>query len=217
MSPYPESSGPVKPLTEPAKIKDPNTPTRTDPIRRRCTNCPKFFWAIRKDHRFCSARCRKEFHENGTAYGKLRERLYKDIEKKLAAMSNQIVNELTGRGYIAAMGDQIVNELTARGYITSAQLDEELNRRAFVKRSEITAEGIGIVRGAVKRKRIREWKQCVADIEKAGRYVCGDCKARIDAGEEPARGMSHPRDMNECHFFKHSTASPVLHRATPAR
>jgi hypothetical protein len=71
-------------------------PTRSDPVTRRCKNCPKMFKATRVDHVFCSGQCRFQFHKHGnTAYGHVKHLVekqmraqLKEIEKLKARLDN---------------------------------------------------------------------------------------------------------------------------------
>lgn len=58
-----------------------STPTFAVGSRRRCDNCPKYYTVLKPDHRFCSTRCRKEFHRFGTPLLRLRPIMNKEIER----------------------------------------------------------------------------------------------------------------------------------------
>lgn len=77
---------------------DASKPEPVELKRRRCDNCPKFFMQTRADHRFHSAKCRREFHRNGAGFGQLKERIPKFITKEVA---RQIVELLTPEGIAA--------------------------------------------------------------------------------------------------------------------
>lgn len=75
------SDGPDRQVLADA-IKDSLVEYRAVPKKKRCENCFALF--ERKKHapstkRFCSDRCRKEFHHHGSAFGPLRVRLEKMI------------------------------------------------------------------------------------------------------------------------------------------
>ena len=47
--------------------------------RRRCDNCSKFYTVVREHHRFCTARCRQEFHRFGSPLLRLRDRIGREV------------------------------------------------------------------------------------------------------------------------------------------
>lgn len=49
--------------------------------RRRCDNCPHFFRPKQAKQRFCSNKCRMEFHRYGAAYGPLKDKLENLVEE----------------------------------------------------------------------------------------------------------------------------------------
>lgn len=53
--------------------------------RGRCENCggPLRRTVTTKLKRFCQDKCRKEFHHYGAAYGPLRDKLFKEIERRI--------------------------------------------------------------------------------------------------------------------------------------
>ena len=53
------------------------------PKSRHCRFCNKIFKPSRAHHWFCCARCRKNFHRDQTAYGALRLKLLKVIDKRV--------------------------------------------------------------------------------------------------------------------------------------
>lgn len=65
--------------------KKPAPPAEHPFPRRRCDNCPKFFWPVKEHQRFHDVKCRREFNRHGLAYIKLRELIRKQIEKDVAA------------------------------------------------------------------------------------------------------------------------------------
>lgn len=69
--------------------------------RRKCRNCPAFFYPRLKGgtpQHFCSANCRKEFHRNGAAFGKLRDKLpgyiEREVRKQVAQPLQEQIDEL---------------------------------------------------------------------------------------------------------------------------
>jgi endogenous inhibitor of DNA gyrase (YacG/DUF329 family) len=51
--------------------------------KRRCDQCPKFYIVQTKHNRFCSKRCRDDFHRFGSPYLRLRPKIAE--EAKMAA------------------------------------------------------------------------------------------------------------------------------------
>jgi hypothetical protein len=49
--------------------------------RRHCDNDGKLYTVKKKDHRFCTPKCRSEYHRFGSPYLKLRERISKEVER----------------------------------------------------------------------------------------------------------------------------------------
>ena len=75
---------PVKPSTAKTDKKYP---------RKRCENCGDLFDKKRKNQRFCpkqNGACRKEFFRYGAAYGPIKMGLHNAIDKKCAALMNQL-------------------------------------------------------------------------------------------------------------------------------
>lgn len=59
-------------------------PTAKNPLSRRCKNCPKMFTATRDQHYFCSAKCRKEFHDaDNSAYGHVKHLFERQLQAHL--------------------------------------------------------------------------------------------------------------------------------------
>jgi hypothetical protein len=53
--------------------------------RRRCDNCGKLYPQTKPHKRFCKPECKNEFHQHGAAFGPLKQRLEKLINKEVAA------------------------------------------------------------------------------------------------------------------------------------
>jgi hypothetical protein len=82
MVPYPLVPRPLPPsrvLPEDSQDK----PTRRNPVRRRCKNCGKMFNAVRPDHWFHTPACRKQFHKNEGAFGKVKDLVAKELREHL--------------------------------------------------------------------------------------------------------------------------------------
>lgn len=87
-----------------------------------CKNCPKRFTPREKGgspQLFCSGRCRREFHRNGSAFGALREKL---------------------PGYIAREVEK---------YLERGELVELLKRAGFVHRSQLRSGGRSALPGPI--------------------------------------------------------------------
>jgi hypothetical protein len=121
----------------PADPQPPNASEQAAPElrRRRCDNCPKFFQQTKVDHRFCTVKCRREFHRNGAGFGKLKDALPKWIAKEVAKQLAAVLAQLPPPGP------------------THADVNNLLLEYDFVSRQEITPEGLAIVRAAGKKKR----------------------------------------------------------------
>lgn len=68
---------------------------------RQCRNCPVNFHPRPKGgspQQFCSDTCRKEFHRNGAAFGKLRDKLAgyieREVRKQVAVPLQEQIDEL---------------------------------------------------------------------------------------------------------------------------
>jgi hypothetical protein len=137
-------------MTTPGKSKGrPSTPAATPPLspdpwrkaagKKPCKNCPRWFKPREKggsEQLFCTDDCRKEFHRNGAAFGKLREQLPKMIGKEVERHAPAIVEQLRAE-MRAAIADCLHHEFD------------------FIERKEIGAEGLRLVRRAVERARAR--------------------------------------------------------------
>jgi hypothetical protein len=53
--------------------------------KRRCDNCCTFYPLTKPWRKFCKPLCKKEFHQHGSAFGPLKERIAKLIRKEVAA------------------------------------------------------------------------------------------------------------------------------------
>lgn len=86
--------------------------------------------------RFCSQKCRREFHRNGAGFGPLKDKFPKwiadEVKKQLAAALAQLP--------VA---------------VTAAEVNDKFLEFDFVTRQELTPEGVAIVRAAGKKKRER--------------------------------------------------------------
>lgn len=74
-------------MTTPHSAKQPSK-------RRRCDNCNTLFRPGRIWAKFCSEKCRKEFHRYGSSYGPLKTGLHKAIDKKYAELRRDTTTAL---------------------------------------------------------------------------------------------------------------------------
>lgn len=121
--------------------------------RRRCDNCPKMFQPTKAWQRFCSDECRKMFHFNGSAYGKLKEQLTKLIE----AETERVATGAIAKTVALAMAPflESINSLTKENQ-ELRKLIQSYNA-AMVPRAAIgDADGIRIVMRAVERYRAKK-------------------------------------------------------------
>jgi hypothetical protein len=108
-------------MSTPPKVRKDLRRVPTDPgelakfPKQRCKNCPKFFPKTRRNRAFCSAQCKKEFHEHGSAFGPLKDRLTKLIEQhSKEEAANQFAH------YVAS--EDFRRQLAAAGFIHRSQL-----------------------------------------------------------------------------------------------
>lgn len=116
--------------------------TAEQKTRQRCKNCPKFFPIPEKKkggspREFCSPACRKEFHNNRSGFGNLKERLPKliqaEVKRQLDLMTSEPIRRQFG--------------------LTEAEVEKIIREHAFVDRTEISEEGIKILKEVVRRRR----------------------------------------------------------------
>jgi hypothetical protein len=112
-------------------------PERGTPRRVRCDNCPKFVMQYRPWQRFCSEKCRRQFHQNEGAFGTLKDKFPKWIAAEVAKQLAAALAQLPPPGP------------------TAADVNNLLLEYDFVSRQELTPEGVAIVRAAGKKKRAR--------------------------------------------------------------
>jgi protein-arginine kinase activator protein McsA len=75
-------------LVDPADSDE--KPSVANPQRKRCDNCGKIFMRVRFYARFCSAKCRKEFHDAGnTAFGHVKH-LYEKQHRAILKRVNDL-------------------------------------------------------------------------------------------------------------------------------
>jgi hypothetical protein len=109
------------------------TPQRPVLVRKRCDNCPKFFQQNKPWQRFCSSACRREWDRNDCAYGRLKEKLAKDIAKEITRQ----------------MRDLAASFPNPKTFI-------ETLKTLFVTRDSILGdEGTAVIRATVERKRAK--------------------------------------------------------------
>lgn len=99
----------------------------------RCQNCPKFFRQTRKWQKFHSQKCRRQFHENGTAYGTLKQKLEKQIEQRAKFYAREAVEHLIG-----PVGLEIIR----------AAIERRAKRKAENNEGKIAKKAGAIIRAA---------------------------------------------------------------------
>jgi hypothetical protein len=107
--------------------------------KKPCKNCPHWFKPREKggsEQLFCTNECRKEFHRNGAAFGKLREQLPKMIAKEVERQAPQIIAQL-------------------RDVLRETIADALRHDYDFIERREIGVEGLRLLARAVERARIK--------------------------------------------------------------
>lgn len=78
----------------------------TDYPKKRCKNCPKFFYQTKPTREFCSNSCRMQFHRFGNSYGALKESLEKLMRQEAAPIVAKTFDAYVhGRTFKRAMAD----------------------------------------------------------------------------------------------------------------
>lgn len=73
-----------EPAPPPNPLDDPKTASVRNPVRKRCENCGKLVMIMRPYQRFCSAKCRREFHDaHNSAYGHVKHLFARELDKHL--------------------------------------------------------------------------------------------------------------------------------------
>ncbi len=102
---------PNAPTTPPVEAQAPAKKS-PKPRRRRCHNCPLFFFPKKPWQKFCSYQCQRQFHHYGNSYGKLKETVAKLIQqqvKELAPKTIEVMVAMQG----ARMQEQFEKRLEA--------------------------------------------------------------------------------------------------------
>lgn len=93
--------------------------------RKRCDNDGKLFYVTKPTRRFCSNKCRMEYHRHGNSFGPLKDKLYKLIEKRVReatrasiAEINSAIDQLVTR--VAAIEESLTRQPTV-GQVMAAQ------------------------------------------------------------------------------------------------
>jgi hypothetical protein len=91
--------------------------------KARCKNCPKFFPKTRPNREFCSQDCKDEFNRHGSAFGPLRERLTKLIEKaSKEEAARQFAGVWPAATNLLTTSPEFIRALKAAGFIHRSQL-----------------------------------------------------------------------------------------------
>lgn len=80
-------------MRQTARVRDKDKPQQ----RRRCHNCAKTYTVHKPWQRFCSAKCRREWGRNDSAYGRLKEKLEKFIEARARFHADRVLAEFMER------------------------------------------------------------------------------------------------------------------------
>ena len=110
------------------------TPQSAKLRRKRCLNCNKYFVPrpnVGRRARFCKKECCDEFHRHGSAFGPMKQGLYKAIDKKYAAL------EKTTGAKMRGLVDQITR---AVGALVNRRLSELDQRITYLENLEAYAE-----------------------------------------------------------------------------
>lgn len=112
-------STPRKPKTDGRRV-----PTEAAALAKfpkaRCKNCPKFFPKTRPNREFCSQDCKDEYNRHGSAFGPLRERLTKLIEKTSKEEAARQFEAVWRTGLTQC--PELVTAMTGAGFIHRSQL-----------------------------------------------------------------------------------------------
>ena len=81
----------------PARRREVRASRRDEPVfeKKRCLNCPKFFPLTKPHRKFCSIPCKDQFNKFGGAYGKLKEKLFAEIEAQVRAVRKTVFAEIS--------------------------------------------------------------------------------------------------------------------------
>lgn len=142
MTPPPESSTAAVTSSEPELLTSKPAPEAL-PKSRHCRYCNKTFPPKRVDHWFCSARHRKQFHKDGTAYGKLKLTFARMLDKEKLNTIDQ-VNKL-----IAHREEEFRAEIRA-DIVKELSIMREMNKQM---RAEILKYAQGLVKREMRRER----------------------------------------------------------------
>lgn len=89
--------------------------------KRRCDQCPKFYTVQTKHHRFCTKKCRADFHRFGSPFLRLRP--------KIAEEARAAVDEYEMRMY-AVMDQPTRNRYQTLYPARARHFDEQLSAQA---------------------------------------------------------------------------------------
>ena len=62
--------------------------------RRPCEGCGDLYKPVRPDQRFCSTKCRLDFHHHGGAYVKLKPLVEKLVAKRTAELARELKDRI---------------------------------------------------------------------------------------------------------------------------
>lgn len=65
--------------------------------RKRCETCGDLYKPFRPEQRFCSDKCRADFHHHGGAYAKLKPLLLKELTRRAADIEARLSKEVDSR------------------------------------------------------------------------------------------------------------------------
>lgn len=65
--------------------------------RKRCETCGDLYKPYRPDQRFCSVKCRTDFHHHGGAYAKLKPLLLKELRQRTAEIEAKLSRDVDAR------------------------------------------------------------------------------------------------------------------------
>jgi hypothetical protein len=116
--------------------------------KSRCKNCPKFFPKTRPNREFCSEDCKNEYNRNGSAFGPLRERLTKLIERRTKEETAARFEDAYKATALLLAGDaSFIRALRAHGFI----------HRSDLKKPPLENTGAG--RSTHKRDLCKSWRR----------------------------------------------------------
>jgi hypothetical protein len=75
-------------------------------------NCPKFFPLTKPHRKFCCTACKDQFNKFGGAYGKLKDKLFEEIARKMREEHKALFGEIADQSRRIDRLEQIIEGST---------------------------------------------------------------------------------------------------------